>query len=103
MHRDIPIRISQSLLPSSLSTPIPDRSRGISALTTACVDYACAPIVPATIGIAHSRGGRDDGRGSHEAGGRRRALAIDCRSVGSSVTVVVLAVYDAAAFKVRAC
>ena len=103
MHRDIPIRISQSLLPSSLPIPIPSRSCGISALTTACVDYARAPIVPATISIAHCCGSGDDGRGSDKAGERRCALAIDCRGVGCPVTVVVLAVYDAAAFEVRAC
>ena len=103
MHRDIPIRISQSLLPSSLPIPIPSRGCGISALTIACVDYARAPIVPATISVAHCRRGRYDGCGSDEARGRWCALAIDGRGVGWSVTVVILAVYDAAAFEVRAC
>jgi hypothetical protein len=103
MHRDIPIRITQNLLPSSLFTLRTDRRGSVSALTTTCVDHARTPIFPATIGIAHCRSGWDDGRGSHEAGRRGCALAIDCRGVGCSVTVVILAVYDAAALKVRAC
>ena len=102
MLRNIPIRIAQSLLLPILSASIPNRSRSISRFAAPRVDHARAPIVLASIGVGHRRCGRNDCRGGDEARGRSSALVVDGCGVGRPFAVIV-AVYDAAAFEVRAC